>query len=187
MRRSPLPAPAPPLSAPGRPRRLPARRLSASAPTAVAAAALLLLASPAAAHPAVPADKPQVLSRWTQAAAASQDAWLAARAHRSDWAAYGFDWSTDYCTTSPDNPFGFPFRAACARHDFGYRNYRAAGAFQPNKSRLDAAFHADLERVCARYSGARKASCDGTAWTYYQAVRAFGAAAETGPAQPPAS
>ncbi|MFF2192230.1 phospholipase [Streptomyces sp. NPDC058157] len=160
-----------------------------SASAAAVAAALLLLASPASAVPAlpaVPADKPQVLSRWTQAAAASQDAWLEARAHRADWAAYGFDWSTDYCTTSPDNPFGFPFRAACARHDFGYRNYRAAGAFQPNKSRLDAAFHADLERVCARYSGGKKASCDGTAWTYYQAVRAFGAAADSGPAPSPA-
>ncbi|MFD8143414.1 phospholipase [Streptomyces sp. NPDC059708] len=111
-------------------------------------------------------------------------AWPPPRAHRADWAAYGFDWSTDYCTSSPDNPFGFPFKEACARHDFGYRNYRAAGGFQANISRLDEAFHADLERVCARYAGGRKASCEGTAWTYYQAVRAFGASAEPVPAQP---
>lgn len=114
-----------------------------------------------------------MLSGWTQPGAASQDAWAAARENRAEWEAYGFDWSTDYCTTSPDNPFGFPFREACARHDFGYRNYKVAGGFPSAKPRLDTMFHSDLKRVCARYSGARKASCDGTAWTYYQAVRAF--------------
>ncbi|GAA0283601.1 phospholipase [Streptomyces polychromogenes] len=162
------------------------RRSPLPLPLLASAAAVLALAVPASAVPAVPTDKPQVLSRWTRSDAASQDAWLAARAHRADWAAYGFDWSTDYCTSSPDNPFGFPFKEACARHDFGYRNYRAAGAFQANKSRLDDAFHADLQRVCARYTGGRRASCEGTAWTYYQAVRAFGASAEPVPAQPPA-
>ncbi|MFC9295897.1 phospholipase [Streptomyces sp. NPDC057011] len=131
-------------------------------------------AAAASAAPAVPADKPQVLSRWTQGDAVSYQAWAAARDHRDAWAAYGFDWSTDYCTSSPDNPFGFPFRMACARHDFGYRNHRAAGLFAAAKPRLDEAFHADLRRVCARYSGARKSSCDSTAWTYYQAARLFG-------------
>ncbi|WP_443334670.1 phospholipase [Streptomyces sp. ZAF1911] len=145
----------------------------------VAVAAVLALAPPAFAArqappvPLVPQDKPQVLSGWTQPGAASQDAWTAARGNRAEWEPYGFDWSTDYCTTSPDNPFGFPFRTACARHDFGYRNYKAAGEFQAAKPRLDEMFHADLKRVCARYSGARRASCEGTAWTYYQAVKAF--------------
>jgi len=123
---------------------------------------------------AAPADKPQVLSSWTQTTATSYNAWVAARAHQGDWAAYGFDWSTDYCSTSPDNPFGFPFQTSCARHDFGYRNYKAAGTFSANKSRLDSAFYEDLKRVCARYSGATKASCDATAWTYYHAVDIFG-------------
>ncbi len=139
-----------------------------------AAAGALALASPA---DAAPADKPQVLSSWTQTSAASQNAWLAARDNQSAWSAYGFDWSTDYCTTSPDNPFGFPFQTACARHDFGYRNYKAAGTFDANKSRLDDAFYADLKRVCAAYSGLKKTSCDSTAWTYYQAVKAFGSSA----------
>ncbi|MDT3728500.1 phospholipase [Streptomyces sp. DSM 41972] len=139
-----------------------------------AAAGALALASPA---DAAPADKPQVLSSWTQTSAASQNAWLAARGNQSAWSAYGFDWSTDYCTTSPDNPFGFPFQTACARHDFGYRNYKAAGTFDANKSRLDDAFYADLKRVCATYSGLKKTSCDSTAWTYYQAVKAFGSSA----------
>ncbi|MFF5744032.1 phospholipase [Streptomyces althioticus] len=139
-----------------------------------AAAGALALASPA---DAAPADKPQVLSSWTQTSAASQNAWLAARGNQSAWSAYGFDWSTDYCTTSPDNPFGFPFQTACARHDFGYRNYKAAGTFNANKSRLDDAFYADLKRVCATYSGLKKTSCDSTAWTYYQAVKVFGSSA----------
>ncbi|ALV52634.1 phospholipase [Streptomyces althioticus] len=139
-----------------------------------AAAGALALASPA---DAAPADKPQVLSSWTQTSAASQNAWLAARGNQSAWSAYGFDWSTDYCTTSPDNPFGFPFQTACARHDFGYRNYKAAGTFDANKSRLDDAFYADLKRVCATYSGLKKTSCDSTAWTYYQAVKVFGSSA----------
>ena len=48
---------------------------------------------------------------------------------------YGFDWSTDYCSASPDQPLGFDFRLSCWRHDFGYRNYKAVGAFPANKSR----------------------------------------------------
>lgn len=154
------------------------RRRLVPALASAATAALLALAPPAsasvAASAAVPADKPLVLERWTQTGAASYEAWSEARAHRSAWTAYGFDWSTDLCTSSPDNPFGFPFGDACARHDFGYRNHKAAGLFPAAKARLDSAFHADLTRVCARYTGTRKGSCDGTAWTYYQAVRLFG-------------
>ncbi|MFJ4537328.1 phospholipase [Streptomyces tibetensis] len=123
---------------------------------------------------AAPADKPQVLANWTQTSASSYSTWAAARANQTTWAAYGFDWSTDYCSSSPDNPFGFPFSMSCARHDFGYRNYKAAGTFSANKSRLDSAFYEDLKRVCAAYSGGTKTSCTSTAWTYYQAVRAFG-------------
>ncbi|MEU6082354.1 phospholipase [Streptomyces sp. NPDC047108] len=151
------------------------RRLS----TGFAASVLALLsvaatASSAAAAPAAPADKPQVLANWTQTSAASYNTWATARAHQSDWAAYGFDWSTDYCSSSPDNPFGFPFQMSCARHDFGYRNYKAMGAFEANKDRIDSAFYEDLKRVCTRYSGATKTACNSTAWTYYQAVKIFG-------------
>ncbi|WP_449482151.1 phospholipase [Streptomyces avidinii] len=138
-----------------------------------AATAVLVLAPAATAAPEVPADKPLMLSSWTGVSGGSYEAWAAARAHQEVWAAYGFDWTTDYCTTSPDNPFGFPFRLACARHDFGYRNYKAAGGFGAAKPRLDDMFHADLRRVCAHYAGARRVSCEGTAWTYYQAVKAF--------------
>lgn len=96
-------------------------RLSAGAAVAAVAAALLT-AAPAQ---AAPADKPEVLSRWTQTSASSYQSWYAARQNQAAWAAYGFDWSTDYCTTSPDNPYGYPFALSCARHDFGYRNYKA--------------------------------------------------------------
>ncbi|MBQ0826775.1 phospholipase [Streptomyces tagetis] len=144
--------------------------------TALAASALALttVVASAAVATAAPADKAQVLSNWTQTSASSHDTWVAARANQAAWGAYEFDWSTDYCSSSPDNPFGFPFSTSCARHDFGYRNYKAAGSFSANKNRLDSAFYEDLKRVCARYTGGTKTTCDGTAWTYYQAVRAFG-------------
>ncbi|WP_059008408.1 phospholipase [Streptomyces specialis] len=144
--------------------------------TALSASALALGAVAVSAAPATaaPVDKPQVLSSWTQTSATSYNTWLAARDNQTAWSAYGFDWSTDYCSSSPDNPFGFPFKLSCARHDFGYRNYKAAGTFDANKSRLDDAFYADLKRVCDGYSGATETSCDATAWTYYQAVKTFG-------------
>ncbi|GAA4059805.1 phospholipase [Streptomyces shaanxiensis] len=136
--------------------------------------ALITVLGTAAAADAAPADKPQVLASWTQTSASSYNAWAAARANQSAWSAYAFDWSTDYCSSSPDNPFGFPFQTSCARHDFGYRNYKALGTFSANKSRIDSAFYEDLKRVCAGYGGATKAACNSTAWTYYQAVKAFG-------------
>lgn len=145
-------------------------RLSAGAAVAAVAAALLT-AAPAQ---AAPADKPEVLSRWTQTSASSYQSWYAARQDQAAWAAYGFDWSTDYCTTSPDNPYGYPFALSCARHDFGYRNYKAAGQFAANKDRLDSAFYADLKRVCAAYSGERRTECDSLATVYYEAVRILG-------------
>ncbi|MDO0931785.1 phospholipase [Streptomyces sp. DG2A-72] len=141
---------------------------------AASALALITVTATAATATAVPADKPQVLSNWTQTSASSYNAWAAARANQSAWAAYEFNWSTDYCSSSPDNPFGFPFATSCARHDFGYRNYKAAGAFDANKARLDSAFYEDLKRVCNSYSGGTKNACTSTAWTYYQAVKAFG-------------
>lgn len=148
------------------------RRLATALTTSTLAVVTVLGAASAAG--AAPADKPQVLASWTRTSASSYNAWAAARANQSAWSAYGFDWSTDYCSSSPDNPFGFPFSTSCARHDFGYRNYKALGTFSANKSRLDSAFYEDLKRVCAGYGGGTKSACNSTAWTYYQAVKAFG-------------
>jgi Prokaryotic phospholipase A2 len=145
------------------------------------AAALLmtLLGLGGLAQPAVaaPADKPAVLSSFTQTSAASYSTFFAARGNQGAWAAYGFDWSTDKCSSSPDNPLGFPFANSCIRHDFGYRNYKAIGAFPANKARLDTMLFADLERVCARYSGLTRSACDSLAHTYYTAVHLFGSLA----------
>jgi len=148
------------------------RRLTAG--LVVSSAALLAVIGSATTAVADPADKPEVLSSWTQTSASSQSAFLAARGDQGSWASYNFDWSTDVCSSSPDNPFGFPFENGCIRHDFGYRNYKAQGTFEANKARIDSALYEDLKRVCAGYSGATKTSCDGLAWTYYQAVKVLG-------------
>ncbi|MEV4350409.1 phospholipase [Actinoplanes sp. NPDC049596] len=118
--------------------------------------------------------KATVLSNWTQPTAASFTAWNGANNNRGAWASYGFDWSTDYCSSSPDNPLGFAFETPCAHHDFGYRNYKAIGTFSANKARIDSTFYADLQRVCAGYSSAVRPACTSLAWTYYQAVKVFG-------------
>jgi hypothetical protein len=133
-----------------------------------------VLARPAAA--AVPLDqKLQVMSNWTQPTQASFDAWNAARADQGRWASYDFDWSTDYCSDSPDKPAGFDFTLPCWHHDWGYRNYKKVQRFDAaTKSRIDSMFYADLQRVCSRYSQPKKAACDALAWTYYQAVKEFG-------------
>jgi hypothetical protein len=148
-------------------------RLRLLIPTVLAAAGLLLFGAPAGA--ATPADKPAVLSSFTQPTTTSRNAWNAARTNQGAWAAYAFDWSTDYCSDSPDQPLGFDFRLPCWRHDFGYRNYKAIGTFSANKSRLDDMLYFDLRAKCATYNAFVRSSCNGLAWTYYQAVREFGA------------
>ncbi|WP_305784928.1 phospholipase [Symbioplanes lichenis] len=139
--------------------------------TVLTAAALLL--APAAAGAAAPT-KAQVLLSWTQTTATSTQAWNAARLDRGPWESYGFDWTTDYCSSSPDNPLGFDFTLSCWHHDFGYRNYKDLGTFDANKARLDDMFYADLKRECATYSVSVQAACYSLAWIYYQAVSIFG-------------
>jgi hypothetical protein len=142
---------------------------------AVLAATLLLPAAPAVARPAA-SDRAVVLARWTQPTAASYRLWDDARQHPERWAGYGFIWTSDLCTDGPDRPAGFDFRMPCRRHDFGYRNYRAAGTFAANRRRLDRAFYGDLRRRCGTYRPVLRPLCLGLAWTYFQATRRFGAA-----------
>lgn len=150
------------------------RRLSRTvAASTFAVLALLGFASPAAAA-VTPAQKLSVLSSWTQTSASSSNAWNAARTNQRAWADYRFNWGTDYCSSSPDNPLGFNFALSCYRHDFGYRNYKEVGRFEPNKARVDSAFYEDLRRVCATYNVFVRPACDSLAWTYYQAVKLFG-------------
>ncbi|MER7459522.1 phospholipase [Micromonospora sp. NPDC126480] len=141
---------------------------------------LALLVALGAASPAAAVTRDQKLSvlySWTQPSATSYNAWNAGRLNKAAWADYTFDWSTDYCSSSPDNPLGFNFTLSCYRHDFGYRNHKAMGVFSSHKSRLDSAFYEDLKRVCATYNSVVRPACLSLAWTYYQAVRAFGSVA----------
>ncbi len=119
--------------------------------------------------------KLSALSTFSQPTASSADSWRGAWQNQGAWADYGFDWSTDLCSTSPDQPLGFDFRMPCRRHDFGYRNYKAVGQFSANKPRIDDAFYYDMKQVCAGYSTIPRNTCNGVAWTYYQAVKQFGA------------
>ncbi|MEU8662433.1 phospholipase [Actinoplanes philippinensis] len=142
----------------------------------VSLSVVLGVAGPARA--ATAAGKMAVLTSFTQTSASSYNAWNSARKNQADWAAYGFDWSTDFCSASPDKPLGFDFTLSCHRHDFGYRNYKAAGAFTgANKGLVDTAFYADLKRKCATYSPVARPACLSLAWTYYQAVSIFGSLA----------
>lgn len=86
------------------------------------------------------------------------------------------DWSSDGCTSSPDNPFGFPFVPACHRHDFGYRNYKKQSRFsKDNKRSIDDNFK-DLLFQCESVSA--KVPCRTLANVYYLAVRALGSLKE---------
>lgn len=80
------------------------------------------------------------------------------------------DWSSDGCSNSPDNPFGFNLVKACYRHDFGYRNYKRQGRFtEANRLSIDNNFKHDMYTVC---NG--NWACDRFADIYYAAVRQFG-------------
>ncbi|MEO3742669.1 phospholipase [Plantactinospora sp. B5E13] len=151
---------------------MPRRLLTTLAASAIAVLAVVGVSTPAAA--VTQQQKLSVLSSWTQTSASSYNAWNAARTNQAPWAEYAFNWTTDYCSSSPDNPLGFTFELSCYRHDFGYRNYKAMSQFEANKNRLDDAFYEDLKRVCATYNSFVRPACLALAWTYYQAVRQFG-------------
>jgi hypothetical protein len=138
------------------------------------------LAGPAAA--VTNAQKLSVLSSFTQTSASSYNSWNSARLNQGAWADYHFNWTTDYCSSSPDNPLGFDFRLSCYRHDFGYRNYKEMSQFPSNKARVDSALYEDLKRKCATYNAFVRPACTSLAWTYYQAVHAFGSLASVSPA-----
>lgn len=120
------------------------------------------------------------LAGFTQPTAMSAAAWREARADREAWTDYAFDWTSDGCSSSPDQPLGFDFRMACGRHDFGYRNFKAVNEFAANKERVDDALYYDLKQVCAEAGRLSRPTCNGLAWTYYRAVQRFGAPVVTG-------
>jgi hypothetical protein len=151
--------------------------------TLVILVAVLAVFAPAGvASAATVAEKVSVMSSWTQPTAASYHAWNAARLNRTPWTGYRFDWSTDYCSSSPDRPLGYDFTLSCWHHDFGYRNYKAVGLFPANKARLDNVFYADLKRKCATYHSLTRPACYSLALTYYEAVHLFGSVSAVSPA-----
>ena len=80
------------------------------------------------------------------------------------------NWTSDGCSSSPDNPFGFNFGKACYRHDFGYRNYKKQSRFnETTRLSLDRRFRTDMYEVCAGNWACRR-----VADIYYAAVREFG-------------
>ncbi|KAI9103020.1 hypothetical protein DFS34DRAFT_607192 [Phlyctochytrium arcticum] len=109
--------------------------------------------------------------QWTQPTASSRNEWLAARQQSAIYSAdpYNLSFLTDYCDKSPDQPFGFDFRPACARHDFGYDNFRNLNQHTANKERLDLAFYEDMKAICGG-----SYTCKATAYIYYTAVKVAG-------------
>ena len=85
------------------------------------------------------------------------------------------DWSSDGCSNSPDNPFGFNLVRACYRHDFGYRNYKRQARFtESNRLTIDNRFKSDMYVVCDG-----NWACNRFADVYYAAVRQFGGSSMT--------
>jgi len=85
------------------------------------------------------------------------------------------DWSSDNCSSSPDNPLGFKFTQSCQRHDFGYRNYKKQSRFtETNRKRIDDNFLKDLNNYCDGVSAVLEGACKALAQVYYKAVREFG-------------
>ena len=91
---------------------------------------------------------------------------------------WAFIWSTDGCTKLADKPGGFNFKLSCARHDFGYRNYKkmmGKTAFRHSKHerRIDKAFLFDMNNQCAvqpHKTDAERQKCRKTAKKYYDRV-----------------
>ncbi|MFF7410086.1 phospholipase [Streptomyces lydicus] len=93
--------------------------------------------------------------------------------------AYRFDWNTDGCSHVSDNPGGFHFWESCARHDFGYRNYKEMHEFtRAHKKRVDDSFLEDMQNQCKRqwgpYTELQRKGCLKVAKKYYEAVRTLG-------------
>src|SRR5881275_2209221 len=155
------------------------RRLVPPLAVALVAALLAILGVATPASAASFDQKVALLTSWTQASSPSYNAWNSARLNEVAWADYTLDWSTDYCSASPDQPLGFDFRIPCWRHDFGYRNYKHINQFPSNKDHVDSAFYFDLKAKCATYNVIVRPACYSLAWTYYEAVHNFGSIAVT--------
>ncbi|USX51650.1 phospholipase [Lentzea sp. HUAS12] len=133
---------------------------------ATASLALVLTGTPALAVDVVAVTDDYLYSK-------SLSQFTALRAQQPD--ADQLDWSSDGCSYSPDNPFGFKFLPTCHRHDFGYRNYKRQARWnEANRLRIDNNFKADMYNQCGS-----SWACKRTADLYYAAVREFGGSASS--------
>lgn len=142
------------------------RRAARATVTSIAVTGAVLAGSTTASAALDPAQLRQVTDQYIHST--SLNGFQNVRAQRP----YGsqLDWSSDGCSNSPDNPFGFNFVKACHRHDFGYRNYKRQSRFtETTRLSIDNRFKSDLYEICAG-----NWACNRTADVYYTAVRQFG-------------
>jgi hypothetical protein len=151
------------------------------ATTFLASVSALVAPRTAAAIPSLAAQQTTIVQLDTT----SMSAFKAARSsHSPSW----MDWSSDGCSTPlpaglGDTGRSYNFRAACQRHDFGYRNEkrldRAAGKpgtywNSTNRKRIDVQFLADMRADCAPRPITQRYTCRAWADVYYRAVRVAG-------------
>jgi hypothetical protein len=149
----------------------------------VAVTSFLTVLSPADAGPPAPAH--DAASDWMfvnrMAVVVPLPEFLARAATPDRW----FDWSTDGCSAPlvGDTGRSFDFRAACRRHDFGYRNLRllerryGRGATywnHTNRRAVDERFRTDMLAHCATRAPWLRIQCRWWAFTYFTAVRIAG-------------
>jgi hypothetical protein len=90
-----------------------------------------------------------------------------------------FNWVSDGCRGGgvdvPDSEFGFNFRPACERHDWGYANYGQDGSLdrtEDRRKRIDDRFFSDMNAECnSQWWNPFQNWCRATALTYYTGVR----------------
>jgi hypothetical protein len=87
------------------------------------------------------------------------------------------NWTSDGCSAPIVGSQGrsFNFRAACDRHDFGYRNFKALAIFDTSTRRLiDEQLHRDMNAYCSSQRRTFKVRCIAWSEIFYKMVRAAG-------------
>jgi hypothetical protein len=87
------------------------------------------------------------------------------------------NWTSDGCSAPIIGSEGrsFNFRAACDRHDFGYRNFKALEIFDTSTRKLiDEQLHRDMNTYCNSQRRTFKVRCIAWSEIFYTMVRAAG-------------
>jgi hypothetical protein len=161
------------------------RRVLPAAAAGALATAFLIGGSAPAAHAAAAftktkAPKIAFALNLTKNSSGSARDWMWARQYQNSKGIkdYDFNWNTNYCSHSPDKVAGVSLKNACARHDFGYRNFKKLVGInkliRDHKSRIDNAFYGDLLRACDSASNSvKRKTCKYAAANYYAIVKAY--------------